>query len=212
MLNILLISFIWYQIIAIFGISGGLHRYFAHKQYEVPVWYEWVILFLSTVAGARSPIGWIGVHRMHHHHSDTELDPHSPKYKGFFNVLFNRWNLKAIPSVYVKDLFDNPRLVFFHKYWKYVWLIFALTCALIDWKVFLALVVIPGILSYIGFGWVNAICHSHEGGSRNVFWVNILTGGEGYHDEHHKDGKKIRMGKWDVTGFIFEKLYLHQKA
>ena len=84
MLESLLIGFIWYQIIAHVGISAGLHRYWAHKSFTAGPIFEIVTLYFATLAGARSPIGWISAHRMHHHHSDKELDPHSPKYKGFW--------------------------------------------------------------------------------------------------------------------------------
>ena len=66
-------GFLWYQVIATFGISIGLHRHFAHKQFEVSKLYEIVILFLITLTGARSPLGWIGAHRIHHANADTEI-------------------------------------------------------------------------------------------------------------------------------------------
>ena len=85
-LIILLLGFIWYQFIAIFGLSIGLHRYFSHKQFQVSKLYEIFSLYLAMLAGSRSPLGWAGAHRIHHRYSDTKLDPHSPTYKGFWNV------------------------------------------------------------------------------------------------------------------------------
>ena len=205
----ILIMFIWWQIIAGVGISAGLHRYFAHNQYSVPYWMEYVFLWLATLAGARSPIGWIGAHRMHHHHSDTDLDPHSPKYKGFLNVLFNQWDLDKIERKYVRTCWDKPSLVFFHKHWGKIWIASAIVFYFLG---LIYLIIGSAILGFIGFGWVNAICHSVDGKSRNVMWVNILVGGEGYHDEHHKNGKQIRMGTWDHTGFFIEKLLLLTRA
>ena len=97
MLESLLIGFIWYQIIAHVGISAGLHRYWAHKSFTAGPIFEIVTLYFATLAGARSPIGWISAHRMHHHHSDKELDPHSPKYKGFWKVFLSLWTVKSFP-------------------------------------------------------------------------------------------------------------------
>lgn len=204
-MNEIFITFIWWQIVASVGISAGIHRYFAHKQYTVPIWMEYIFLWLATLAGARSPIGWIGAHRMHHNYSDTDKDPHSPKYKGFWNVLFNQWDIVSIDRKYVKDCWNTPSLVFFHNHWGKIWIASAILFYLLGfWYVILG----SAILGFIGFGWVNAICHSINGGSKNVMWVNILVGGEGYHNEHHTDGKKIRMGSWDHTGFFIEKLLL----
>jgi stearoyl-CoA desaturase (delta-9 desaturase) len=140
---------------------------------------------------------------MHHNHSDTDKDPHSPKYKGFWNVLFNQWELNAIDRKYVRECWDKPSLVFFHKHWGKIWIVSSIIFYMLG---IFYLIVGSAILGFVGFGWVNAICHSVNGGSKNVMWVNILVGGEGYHDEHHKNGKKIRMGNWDHTGFLIEKL------
>ena len=87
----LIIGFVWYQVIAHVGISSGLHRYFAHRAFRAGHVFEVITLYMSVLAGSRSPIGWIAAHRMHHHHSDTDKDPHSPNTKGFWTVLFSLW-------------------------------------------------------------------------------------------------------------------------
>ena len=46
LLTVFILGFLWYQIIAVFGISIGLHRYFAHRQFNVSKIYEVIILFL----------------------------------------------------------------------------------------------------------------------------------------------------------------------
>ena len=97
-------GFLWYQVVAIFGVSAGLHRYFAHKQFIASKTYEVIALYLAMLAGSRSPLGWIGAHRIHHQHSDTDKDPHSPTHQGFWKVLFNMWTIKNIPKKYIKDL------------------------------------------------------------------------------------------------------------
>jgi fatty-acid desaturase len=144
--------FIWYQLIAHLGISLGLHRYFSHKQFKVPRLLEYVILFLAMIAGARSPIGWISAHRMHHAYSDSEKDPHSPKFKGFWTVLFSQWQVKSIPPKFSRDLFQSPSLLFFHKNWKWLWPTVALISLLISWKIFVFFVLLPAFMSWISFG------------------------------------------------------------
>lgn len=204
LLTSIMVGFLWYQVIAHVGISAGLHRYWAHKSFSGNKAFEIISLYLGILAGSRSPIGWISAHRMHHHHSDTELDPHSPKYKGFWTVFFSQWNIKTIQPKYSKDLYANPRMSFFHKHWGKVWLGSAVVALLISPYVFLSFIVMPAFLALIGFGCVNALCHRY-GESRNFPVVNILTAGEGYHLEHH-NGKNLRYHKWDLTGFILETL------
>jgi len=204
LVNSLIFGFIWYQVIAHVGISAGLHRYWAHRSYTAKPWFEVLTLYLSILAGSRSPIGWISAHRMHHHHSDTELDPHSPKFKGFWKVFLSQWSIKNIPPKYSKDLFSNPRMVFFHNNWHWIWAGTALFTLLISPWLFVSIVLVPAILAPIGFGTVNAICHI-GGESRNFPLANILVAGEGYHNEHH-DGKNFRFHKYDQTGFVLSLL------
>jgi fatty-acid desaturase len=192
---------LWYQVIAHVGISLGLHRYFSHKAFKAGYVFEIVVLYMSVLAGSRSPIGWIATHRMHHHHSDTDNDPHSPNTKGFWTVLFCLWKVESIPAKYSKDLFANPRIKFFHNYWKRIWAISAITALILSPTFFLSFIVIPALVAPIAFGMVNAL--THYGGIHNVPWINILVGGEGYHKEHH-NGKIVRFHKYDLTGYILE--------
>ena len=200
----LAIGFLWYQVIAHVGISAGLHRYWAHKSFNANALFEIITLYFAVLAGSRSPIGWISAHRMHHHHSDSDLDPHSPKYKGFWTVFLSLWSVKSFPVKYSKDLFKNPRMVFFHNHWGKIWLTSAVISAIISVNVFVAWVLMPAILAPIGCGLINAVCHKN-GHSRNFPLVNLLSAGEGWHDEHH-NGKNFRFHKWDLTGFVLETL------
>jgi len=201
----LILGFLWYQVIAHMGISAGIHRYFAHRQFKAPVWFEWVTVYMTILAGSLSPIGWIAAHRLHHINSDTEHDPHSPKYKGFLKVLLSIWDIPQIPRKIVKDLYKNPRLKFYHRHWGKIWLGTAVLTYVISPYLFVGFVLIPAILGRIGFGMVNGITHK-SGEVRNVPWINILTAGEGYHREHHVDGQQMRFHKYDLTGFILEKV------
>jgi stearoyl-CoA desaturase (delta-9 desaturase) len=202
LLNTIIIGLIWYQVIAHVGISAGLHRYWAHSAFKAGPIFEFISLYLAVLAGSRSPIGWIAAHRMHHSHSDTEDDPHSPLFKGFWVVFLSLWTVKHIPVKYSKDLFENPRILFFHKRWLIIWLATAIVTFLISPWLFFAMVVIPGVLAPIGFGTVNALCHM-GGKSRNIPLANLLVAGEGYHSEHHS-GKVLRFHKYDLTGAVLE--------
>lgn len=206
----LLFGFLWYQIIAHVGISAGLHRYFAHRQFKANVIFEWIVLFMSTLAGARSPIGWIAAHRLHHENSDKPGDPHSPTIKGFWTVLFSLWTIKKIPRKIVRDLYANPRLAFFHNYWAVIWVTVSVFSFIISPYFFLGFIIVPAILAPIGFGMVNALTH-RNGIVTNIPWINILTAGEGYHAEHHRNGRQLRFHKFDLTGFFLEKFLFYTR-
>lgn len=204
MLESLLLGFVWYQIIAHVGISSGLHRYFAHKAFKAGYIFEVAVLYMAMLAGSRSPIGWIAAHRMHHNHSDTDQDPHSPNTKGFWTVFFSLWSIPSIPPKYSKDLFNNPRVRFFHNHWLKLWLASAVVALLISPYFFISFIAVPAVLAPIGFGMVNAITHRNNK-VQNVPWINVLVAGEGFHKEHH-DGKVVRFHKYDHTGYIIQNL------
>ena len=78
----IIIIFLWWHIIATFGLSIGYHRYFSHQTFKVSYTWEIIFLICGYMCGARSPITWAAVHRLHHEYSDTKKDPHSPKFIG----------------------------------------------------------------------------------------------------------------------------------
>ena len=204
-LTIFVAGFIWYQIIAIWGISIGLHRYFSHNQnIKISKTSEVIMLFLALLAGSRSPLGWCGAHRLHHKYVDTKFDPHSPDYLGFWKVLFNYWSVSNIPISIIKDLVKNPRVMFFHKNWKYIYISFAILILLIDVYLFVTLIFIPAILGFFGYGLFNALGHKNFKPRTNL-WVNILSAGEGFHNVHHNNQKLTRLNKYDISGIVIER-------
>ena len=70
---------IFYYWLAGMAIGFGLHRCLSHHAFSVPKWFERILITLSLPAG--TPIQWVGNHRYHHNHTDTEHDPHSPRSK-----------------------------------------------------------------------------------------------------------------------------------
>ena len=196
---------IWSEVIAHFGASILLHRYYCHKQFEVPVWFEIIGLFMLSVAYVKTPIGWIASHRMHHAYSDTEKDPHSPIFLGWWKVFSTTWDIPKIPARFARDLYANPRLVFFHKYHKQLLAAHWVISFLISPYFFIAYALIPFVFAKIGFGLINTM--GHLNGPSNAPWINLFVAGEGYHKEHHDNWRKVRLHKWDTGGWIAEKLF-----
>jgi stearoyl-CoA desaturase (delta-9 desaturase) len=202
---VIIIGYLWSTVISHWGASILLHRYYCHKQFRVPAWFETIGLAMLMIAVIRSPIGWIASHRMHHQHSDTEKDPHSWKHLGWWKVFTTTWEIPRIPVKYAKDLYNNPFLVFCHNHWFKIVSVVWIVSLLISVKFFVAFALIPFIHAKLGFGLLNTLGHSQDGGS-NVPWLNLLIAGEGYHKEHHKNFRKIRLHKFDSGGWIAEKL------
>lgn len=82
---VLLAGILLYYPIGQLGQSIGYHRLFAHRAFKPKPWYPYVAAFLSSISFVGDPLSYTVVHRLHHRHSDTERDPHSPL-KGRFHA------------------------------------------------------------------------------------------------------------------------------
>jgi fatty-acid desaturase len=200
---ILLYGYMFYYIASLIGISIGYHRYFSHRTFETNSFLENIMLFFGQICGGRSPITWAAVHRMHHSTSDTEDDPHSPKYVGAFNVLLSKWTVNYIPRKYIKDMLKNPRLVWWHKYGKYVHGVFAISVLLIGIEYFFIFVVCPFVFSYVGFGLLNWLSHK-DSSPIDLPILNLIAPGEGWHKYHHENPRSHKLNKFDMAGVLIE--------
>src|SRR6476620_8415632 len=76
------IFFIAHSSLSVFFQSFFLHRYAAHRMFNVSKRWERIFYFLTYVTQGSSflvPRGYAILHRMHHAYSDTPKDPHSPR-------------------------------------------------------------------------------------------------------------------------------------
>lgn len=203
-------GYLFYYFTALIGISIGYHRYFTHRSFNTSTILENIMLFFGLICGGRSALTWAAVHRMHHAKSDTEADPHSPVYKGKWNVLLSKWHVDYIPRKYIADLIKNPRVVFFHRYGKYIYVTYASVMFLGGLNWFFIFVVMPFLLSWIGFGLLNWI--SHKGGEPvDIPLMNFLAPGEGWHKYHHDHPREYILNKYDIAGWTIEKIFTTTK-
>jgi stearoyl-CoA desaturase (delta-9 desaturase) len=76
----------WY--LALFSQSFFDHRYASHRAFTMSKFWErffYVFAYITQGSSYLSPHAYGILHRMHHAYTDTEKDPHSPKY---FSNLF----------------------------------------------------------------------------------------------------------------------------
>lgn len=204
------------------GITLTYHRLLTHRSFETrPKWLEYVLVAIAANASEGGPIGWVSDHRKHHAHSDEEGDVHSPS-QGFGWAHMFWWMTPEITAhhtpEYLKrwapDLLKDPVLVWMEKYF----LIFPIsgavalfTCghyfagngmAYLAWGFFMRSVLV------LHATWlVNSATHiwgyrSHEtrDNSTNLWWVALITYGEGWHNNHHAFQTSARHGMrwWEV--------------
>ena len=216
---LILYSLLVWNIIGCFGMSIGYHRLLAHKSFQTYKWFERFCVLTGCLATGGSPISWAGIHRKHHHNIDTNNDPHSPKMIGGFKVHFHLWSVGNIQKKYVQDLLKDKFLIYVHKnYYKIliIWICFLL---LIDTRFFIYTYCIPSVFSFHSFGFINYLAHKfgyrnfdNNDSSKNNWFANLWTAGEGWHNNHHKLPTSYRIGfrwfEWDMSAFLLEKLSL----
>lgn len=193
------------------GITLGFHRLVTHRSFQVPKFLEYFFVFCGTLSCEGGPIDWIGMHRIHHLHSDQMADPHDST-KGFWWSHMG-WMLHQLPirdevPRFTRDIKDDPVYQFFNRYFVPIQIALGvLLYALGGWP-FVVWGIFVRIIAVFHCTWlVNSATHmfgyrSHESGDRstNCWWVALLTYGEGWHNNHHAYQHSARHGLqwWEI--------------
>lgn len=92
----ILVFFVGHWLLSVFCQTFFLHRYGAHRQFTMSRRWERAFHLLTYLAQGSSylnPRAYAILHRMHHAFSDTERDPHSPRF--FSNPFSMMWATKV---------------------------------------------------------------------------------------------------------------------
>ncbi|HEY6446290.1 MAG TPA: fatty acid desaturase [Acidobacteriaceae bacterium] len=180
------------------GIAICYHRLLTHRGFATPKWVEYAMAVCSTLSLQGGPIYWVAVHRMHHQLTDRPGDPHSPRDGKWWSHM--GWilhgslhNRDPLLTRYVPDLASDPFYVWLSRWhWVPVTVLGTALFLVGGWSWLLW-----GILLRVTLGlhvtWlVNSATHiwgnrrfETRDDSRNNWWVALLTGGEGWHNNHH---------------------------
>lgn len=190
------------------GTSAGLHRLLSHRSFACPKWVEYALVSVAMVTGQGSPLLWVATHRRHHAHSDREGDVHSPR-RGLWYAHIG-WMIDRDSTDpgdyqrYCRDLVDDPYYRWLLR-WRFAPQVLAilLIAFVAGWAAVPFLFCLPFVwwmhITYL----VNSACHAPRLGtrtfetrdeSRNVWWVALLTWGEGWHNNHHASPRSARIG------------------
>jgi fatty-acid desaturase len=189
------------------GIAMGYHRLLTHRGYSTPKWLEYGITTCATLALQGGPIYWVGVHRMHHKYTDKGGDPHSPrdgKWWSHMGWILNGTlrNEAKVLKRYTPDLAQDSYYVWLNKYHWIPLTVVGVTFFVFEgWPWLLWGAVLPATVGFHVTWMVNSVTHlcgtrrfSTCDDSRNNFWVALLTGGEGWHNNHHAHPVSARHG------------------
>jgi stearoyl-CoA desaturase (delta-9 desaturase) len=207
------------------GIAMGYHRLLTHRGYSTPKWLEYFITTCGTLALQGGPIYWVAVHRMHHRYTDKEGDPHSPRDGKWWSHA--GWLLNGtlcdetnVLKRYASDLERDRYYVWLNKYhWIPLTVVGITFLAFGGWPWLLWGAVLPATIGFHTTWMVNSVTHlwgsrrySTSDDSRNNLWVALLTGGEGWHNNHHAYPVSARHGlAWYEIDVNYYGIFLLQK-
>jgi stearoyl-CoA desaturase (Delta-9 desaturase) len=203
-----LVLFLGGYLLNIFTITVIYHRALAHQSVVLSQRGMKLAGKLGPWITGIDPKAWVTMHRLHHTHSDTKLDPHSPVHQTVFGVALGQLRsyerilirLSLGDSKYTALVEDLPFGVHFF-YRKKIWWMPYLIHALVGFGISFAFMnPLPGLGYFAGMmshpvqGWmVNALAHQYgtenfQNGdnSKNNAMVAFLVFGEGYQNNHHR--------------------------
>ena len=199
---------------ACLGITLGFHRLLTHGSLQVarPVKYFFSLCGMLSAEG--SPLMWVANHRKHHALSDQEGDPHSPNDGFFWSHMF--WFYPNVPRAkaeahykrWAPDMFKDPGQRFLDRIfplfapavgialYAFGQYVFQQGLSFVLWGLCARMVV-----CYHCTWFVNSATHvwgyrNYETSdrSRNLWWVAVLSYGEGWHNNHHAHQRLARHG------------------
>lgn len=193
------------------GICLCYHRCLSHRSLKLRWPARFVGLVAAALAGEGSPLRWSMVHRIHHGHSDEPGDPHSPLEGKWWSHLL--WMFVRQPEEvndaayqqYVPDLMKDRLVMFFQRTWQ--WWMFGCGVGLFavgGWPMLLWGLCVRMVFAYHSTWFVNSATHlwgyrnyATTDESRNLWWVALLSYGEGWHNNHHAHPRLARAGhRW----------------
>jgi stearoyl-CoA desaturase (delta-9 desaturase) len=109
------------------GIGAGYHRLLTHRGYNCPKWFEHTLAILGVCCLQDSPARWVVIHRLHHQHSDTPPDPHSPLVNFLWShvgwLLVENRQLSTLDTFdkYARDVLKDPFYMRLERNYLWVW-------------------------------------------------------------------------------------------
>jgi stearoyl-CoA desaturase (Delta-9 desaturase) len=215
MIMVIFIIVHWYS--CLFSHSFFLHRYSAHHAFLMNRSWEKVFFVFTWITMGSSYMSartYAIMHRLHHEHTDTDDDPHSPHYsksplalmrkaiKGYMDIHKGRVIVEA------KYLTNIPEWNGFESWahswyargaWVAFYILFYALFASAAWQfIFIPLHI---FMSPIHGAIVNWYAHKYgstnfimNNTSKNIKWAYLLMLGETYHNNHHKFPTRANFG------------------
>jgi stearoyl-CoA desaturase (delta-9 desaturase) len=220
----ILLFFVLHWYLSLFSQTFFLHRYAAHGAFTMSRGWErffFILTYLTQGSSDLSPRAYGIMHRLHHAHTDTEDDPHSPTYDKTLGAMMLRTRkvysdifdgTTPVEEKYRKNVPDWKPFDWWANFWVsrvlwialYVWfyIVFAPSAW---WFLLLPIHIAMGPVHGVVINWFahkyGNVNFETNNTSRNLFKVDWLMFGEGYHNNHHvfpsRPNFAARKGEFD---------------
>jgi len=192
------------------GMIMTYHRLLTHRSFTCPKWLEYTLAFITTFSFTGSAITWIAIHRKHHKFADTDKDPHSPDHLGFWRVQFFT-AFAEVEGRYATDLMRDRFYKWQHKYYTKICFSVLILFLLINPMFAVYGLLFPAALTLF-FGTLVLSWAHKDYQPRTVLWLALITFGDAFHDVHHDNPNKYRLHRYDLIGWIIEKIFIKDKT
>ncbi|MBL7719616.1 MAG: acyl-CoA desaturase [Flavipsychrobacter sp.] len=205
---------VWY--LSLFSQTFFNHRYASHAAFRMSKgWERFFFIFGYITQGAHymSPHTYAIMHRLHHAHTDTEDDPHSPGFsRNFIMMMWStqkvftdiRVGNRVVDEKYMKNL---PEWKGFDKWassnlsrllWVGAYITFFVFFATSPWQwLLLPVIITMGMVHGTIINWfAHKVGYANfvvKNTSKNLWLIDILMLGEAYHNNHHKHPSSINF-------------------
>ena len=221
------------QLTGMLGITAGAHRLWSHKSFEAAWPVRLIFMLANSAAHQGSIYHWVKDHRMHHRHTDTELDPHSIEYGFWYShvgwLFFRRTDKfrEAARLIQMTDIENDPIVMFQHRHY---FVLSNLFCFILPalyghyawnslWIGYFYFGVLRWVILLHTTWCVNSVAHMWGStpydpsiSSRQNTFTSIVSAGEGWHNYHHTYPYDYRSSEynwnseWNPTTLLLDGL------
>lgn len=196
-----LLSFlISYIIIYWVGIQAGAHKLFSHRSWTPKNdGIKYFLAIVSCFGLMGGPVIWSQMHRYHHIHEDTDLDPHSPKSGKLHSYFMWLLDVKNSSMMNIKDLLKDKKLLRINYNCREIVLYTLLFLLILNFNIF-AGVILASMVTFHCEMSVNTFLHyynteSNKWESKNNIILSLFSGGSSLHRNHHDDMRSCNFSK-----------------
>lgn len=221
------------QLTGMLGITAGAHRLWSHKSFQAAWPVRLVFMMANSAAQQGSIYHWVRDHRMHHKHTDTELDPHSIEYGFWYShigwLFFKRSDKfrAAAREIQMGDMENDSIVMFQHRNYFVISQLFCFVLPTVygyyvwnsPWIGYFIFGVLKWILLLHTTWCVNSVAHmwgstpyNAQISSRQNAFTSVISAGEGWHNYHHAYPYDYRAsefnwhGEWNPTTLLIDGL------